>query len=83
MVGSVFPVLAATAPTLLDRCAGVYFDTGLFVRRCGYGSHPILYLGGHRHEGLLHIRRVLSASLEKGNSQMVCIFLEYNAGIPN
>ena len=42
----------------------------------GPGAHPLLDLGRHGHEGLLHVGGALGAGLQEGDPQVVGKFLE-------
>ena len=42
----------------------------------GPGAHPLLDLGRHGHEGLLHVGGTLGAGLQEGDPQVVGKFLE-------
>ena len=66
--------LAAARAGLVGDRRGVYPD--LARAPGGRGRpHPVLDLGGHRHERLLHVGRVLRGGLEEGDSQLIGVFL--------
>ena len=52
-------------------------DVGL-LRTAGRGprAHPLLDLGSHGHEGLLHVGGALGAGLQEGDAQVVCKLLD-------
>lgn len=69
-------VLTAATSTLLDRCAGVYFHAGLVFWGGRHGTHSVLDLRSHGHEGLLDVCGVLCAGLQERYTQLVGILLE-------
>ena len=76
-----FPELAASlaaarALLAVDRL-GVYPDALAGRAAGGRGRpHAVLDLGGHRHERLLHVGRVLRRGLQEGDAQLVGVFLK-------
>lgn len=72
-------VSAAASGRGVDRLA-LDLDVGL-LRGAGRGprAHPLLDLGCHGHEGLLHVGGALGARLQEGDSQVVGEFLEERA----
>lgn len=70
-----FRVSAAASGRGVDWLA-LDLDVGL-LRGAGRGpgAHPLLDLGRHSHEGLLHVGGALGAGLQEGDPQVVCKFL--------
>lgn len=70
-----FRVSAAASGRGVDWLA-LDLDVGL-LRGAGRGpgAHPLLDLGRHGHEGLLHVGGALGAGLQEGDPQVVCKFL--------
>ncbi len=73
MEGEGSPLAAPRASLGLHR-RGVYLDLSGGARRRG-GTHAVLDLGRHRHEGLLHVRSVLGRGLQEGDAQLVGVLL--------
>lgn len=63
---------AASAWRRLDSSARRQPHVGpLSASGCGSGAHPLLDLGSHGHEGLLHIGGVLGTRFQEGDAQRV------------
>ena len=75
----VTPSSLATAPSaLLDRAPLGEWDL-VFVVGIGGGlwwAHPVLDFGSHGHEGLFHVRRVLSRRLQEWDPEGIGKFLK-------
>ncbi len=67
-------LLAASRSALGLHRRGVDLDLSGSARR-SRRSHPVLDLGRHRHEGLLHVRGVLGRRLQKGDAKLIGVFL--------
>ena len=68
--------LAAARVLLAGDRRGV--DPDLSRAAGGRGrAHPVLDLGGHRHERLLHVGRVLRRRLQERDAQLVGVLLQF------
>ena len=73
-----FGFLLASAAAAGRGVDGLALDLDVgFLRGAGRGpgAHPLLNLGRHGHEGLLHVGGALGTGLQEGDSQVVGKFL--------
>lgn len=72
---------SAAAPRRGVDWLALDLDVGLFGGAgCGARAHPLLDLGRHGHEGLLHVGGALGARLQEGDPQVICKLLQREEG---
>jgi hypothetical protein len=68
-------ILATTAAALLLHRGGLDLHLSGGTRRRRW-ANPVLDLGGHGHECLLHVGRVLGRRLQEGDAQLISVLLK-------